>query len=114
MIQLAKTVQAWGAPEFEEIFKQEIQALDMHLLPLQAGLSQSSYVSDEAIKVILIDTVDKQDKLSIKAGIFYSGIIAGSCCADDPTPDNHQTEYCDVIIELDKASANATINLLAD
>ena len=113
MIRLQKTLQAWGATDFDAIFKQEMQEIDRHLLPLQAGLSQSSYVSDDEINVILIDATDANDKLSIKAGIFYSGIIAGSCCADDPTPVDLQTEYCEIIIELDKGSAEATINLVA-
>lgn len=113
MIRLSKTIQAWGAANFDEIFKEEIQKLDRNLLPLQAGLSQSSYVSDDELKVILISASEKDNNIAIKAGVFYSGIIAGSCCADDPTPVDHQTEYCELLIELDKSTAEASIKLLS-
>ena len=45
-------------------------------------------------------------------GIFYAGIIVGSCCDSDPTPVCEQTEYCEVQFNINKLTAEATVALL--
>ena len=114
MIKLINALQAWRTPEFENILKHEIQNLDAELLPLQAGLSQSSYVGDAAISVVILRVTETSDLIRAKTGIFYAGIIAGSCCADDPTPVCEQTEYCEVQFDIDKRTAETKVFLLQD
>lgn len=111
MIVLTKALAAWGKPQFDQVFKDEFLHIDASSLPLQEGLSQTSYVSDGAIEAVIIDTAETDNGIRVKAGIFYSGINAGSCCADDPTPVSEQTEYCEMLFEIDKntAEANATV-----
>jgi len=81
---------------------------------LQAGLSQSSYVSDANINVLILNVTDTNDDILAKTGIFYAGVIAGSCCADDPTPMSEQTEYCEVLFNINKLTAKTTVALLKD
>ena len=81
-------------------------------LPLQQALSTSSHVTDSQRTVTIIRVSDGENLIHIKAGIFYSGIIAGCSCADDPTPIDEQNEYCVVQIEINKQTAEATITLL--
>ena len=112
MIRLTKTLNAWGTPGFEEILKGEVEQLDSDQLPLQQGLSTSSYVTDSQRTLTIFRTSDGEDLIHIKAGIFYSGIITGCSCADDPTPIDEQNEYCVVQIDINKQTAEATITLL--
>lgn len=112
MINLINALQAWGSPGFESTLKDEIQALDAASLPLQQGLAQSSHVSGEAFTPVIISTQVMRDKVLVKSGIFYSGIIAGSCCADDPTTVCEQTEYCEVLFEIDKVSGDTRVTLV--
>ncbi len=114
MIKLLNALNAWATPDFERILKNEIQTIDFKLLPLQEGLSQSSYVSDSNISVMILNVMETTDSIHAKTGIFYAGIIAGSCCADDPTPVCEQTEYCEVMFEINKNSAETTATLLID
>ncbi len=114
MIHLSAALDAWNSPDFEHALKQEIQAIDTGLLPLQEGLSQSSHVSDSDISVVILHITETADVIRAKTGIFYAGIIAGSCCADDPTPVCEQTEYCEVQLDIDKITAATTITLLTD
>ena len=114
MIKLTKILDVWGTPDFESVLKNEIQELDHGLLPLQEGLSQSSYVSDGDIKVMILDTTETRDVIRVKTGVFYAGIIAGSCCADDPSPPNEQTEYCEVQFDICKQTAETSITILRD
>jgi hypothetical protein len=50
----------------------------------------------------------------VKAGIFYTGVIAGCSCADDPTPVDELNEYCVVQFDIDRMTAETTVRLLAE
>ncbi len=114
MIKLNKALAVWKTPNFENVLKAEIQAMDVKLLPLQQGLSLSSYVSDAAISVLILNVTEAADVIRAKTGIFYAGINAGSCCADDPTPVCDVTEYCEAQFDINKTTAETTIHLLRD
>jgi hypothetical protein len=112
MIRLSQALRAWGTPVFEEVLRKEIEQLDTNLLPLQQGLSSTSHVTDSPRQVMVINVFDVDCYIQVKAGIFYSGIIAGCSCADDPTPVDEQNEYCELRIEINKNTAEATVALL--
>ena len=114
MIRLPESLAAWGSPAFNEIFKKETARLDANSLPLQQGLALSSHVADSPFSVILMNMTDDPVSIQIKAGILYAGIIAGCSCADDPTPISGQTEYCEVMFEINKLTSQATVSLMED
>jgi hypothetical protein len=105
---------AWGTPDFEDTLKAEIEQLGAEQLPLQQGLSTSSYALDDKLNVRIISISEEANLICAKVGIFYSGITPGCNCADDPTPVEEQTEYCVVQLELNKTTADATATLLAE
>ncbi len=111
MMHLPETLKAWETPDFRTALKQELEQLPPGKLPLQQGLSQSSYALDSPVTAVLIGAESLPDRLQIRAGIFYQGIIAGCNCADDPTPVEAQNEYCEVLIVIDRRSAEASIRL---
>lgn len=111
---LPDSLAAWGTSKFEETFKREVGTLTGEVLPLQAALTHGSYASDKVNGVILLSTSESTDSVIIKAGLHFTGVIAGCSCADDPTPNNETVEYCEVRIEIDRKSARASISLLAD
>ena len=114
MIQLNKSLTAWATPEFKEVLQHEIEQVDAGLLPLQQGLSISSHVTDRPIQAMVLGVSEEADLIRVKAGIFYTGIIAGCSCADDPTPIAEQNEYCVVEFCIDKLSSLTTVALLTD
>lgn len=114
MHQLTRSLRAWGRPDFEDILKQEIAGLNAEELPLQQALSQGSYVCDGAIRVMVIRVVEEADYLRAKTGIFYSSIIAGCSCADDPTPVDKLSEYCVISFAINKQTAETTATLLQE
>lgn len=113
MIAFRQSLAAWGSSDFTERFKAELEALPADALPLQQGLSLSSYVSGEPFKVMVISSSAEADGIRVKAGIFYSGIIAGCSCSDDPTPTDVQAEYCDLLFTIDRQTAEASVTLLS-
>jgi len=114
LISLPQSVAAWDGEAFSDVFKREVEQLRHDQLPLQQGLALSSYVSEEPFRVMVINREGDDAQLRIKAGVFYSGIIAGCSCADDPTPTDVQAEYCDLQFVIDRRDASTQIELLAD
>ena len=112
MIRLTKTLNAWGTSGFEDILKGEVEQIDPDQLPLQQGLSISSHVTDSQRTLLVLGVADDAGFIRVTAGILYSGVIAGCSCADDPTPVDEQNEYCEVQIEINKKTAEATVVLL--
>ena len=112
MIKLTQTLNAWNTPAFNDVLKEEIEQLAAADLPLQQGLSQSSYVSGADFQVMIIGVFNTPENICVKTGIFYKGIIAGCSCADDPTPIDEQTEYCVVQFDINTETAKTAVRLL--
>ena len=113
-MQLDTVLDAWGTVAFETILKHEITQMDIDQLPLQLALSQSSYTDGVDRKILIMSVTEGATFIRAKAGIFYSGIIPGCSCADDPTPMSSLTEYCEVQFDIDKITAKTTVTLLTE
>ena len=112
MIRLSSALNAWGSADFEAVLKREIEQLDADQLPLQRGLAMGSHVADLPFNVMIIRVSEEADSLRARIGVFYSGIIGGCSCADDPTPVDEHNEYCEVQLVIDKQTAESTVTLL--
>jgi len=109
MIRLEQSLRAWGTPEFERVFKHELAQVGNHVLPLQQALSVGSHVTDTPPTVMVIGVIETETMLRIHAGIFFTSIIAGCSCADDPTPVSECPEHCELAVEIDRISAEAEL-----
>jgi len=114
MIRFTQALNAWGTVDFKVVLKREIEQLSVNELPLQQGLATGSHALDDDIEVMILNVQESDTSIQVKAGIFYKAIIAGCSCSDDPTPVDECNEFIEVIIDIDKALAEATITLLLD
>jgi hypothetical protein len=114
MIRLGNALSAWGTPGFEAVLKQEIAQLGAEQLPLQQGLSSSNYVADAPITVMINSVAEMEKVIRVKAGIFYKGVTGGCSCEGDPTTASENTEYCEVQLDIDKATAETAVALVAE
>lgn len=112
MIRLSNVLNAWNTPAFEQILKQELECIDGKQLPLQQGLSHSSYANEDNFRVIILGVSDEAASIRVKTGIFYSGLIPGCNCSDDPSPDNEINEYCEIELDINKQTAETGVSLL--
>jgi len=101
---------AWGSPEFPVVFKRELEALAVRL-PLQQALATSSAVFGDKIEVMLIGSEADAGHIRARVGVFFSGIVAGCSCNDDPTPVEAQNEYCELSIDLERRTATAEVRV---
>lgn len=114
MLQLKQSLPVYGDSNFEGVLKTEIENLDANLLPLQQGLSVGGYALYDSFNVMIISASASSRYMQVKAGIFYRGVIAGCSCADDPSPTDVTTEYCEVLFEIDRGTGEATVALVRD
>lgn len=113
MIKLNMSLQAWGTPDFQAVFKREL-AQCAECLPLHQGLSSSNHVTDEPITVMIHNVIEMERVICVKAGIFYRGMLGGCSCADDPGPPGESNEYCVVQLDIDKATAATAVVLVTE
>lgn len=109
MVHLPLSLAAWRTPEFNRVLKRELEQLDAASLPLEQALSRSSHVSSERVGASILRVESAAMAPRMKVGVFFTGIIAGCSCADDPTPIDDLAEYCELWIEIDPATAQAKV-----
>ncbi len=113
MLILEKSLAAWGTPDFEPVLKRELAQHAEHL-PLQRALTHSSTVADTPVTVLVQRAAEAGGAIHVRAGIFYEGLLGGCACANDPTPESPYTEYCELDLDIDRASGEASVRLLSD
>jgi len=106
---LPDSARAWDTADFPAVLKREL-AEHKDELPLQQALNGTSAVADEAITVVLLAAQADAATIHVKVGIFFAGILAGCSCADDPTPFEPQTEYCELQLTIDRTTGNAALS----
>lgn len=114
MVNLIKSVKAWNSHDFELVLKKELKALGLDHLPLQKGLSSSSVALDHNISFVVLRSHECNDLVTVKMGAFYTGIISGCSCSDDPTPTDEVNEYCEFEVTINLADGKASIALSAN
>jgi len=114
MIRLENALHAWGSPDFKDTLKQEIESVDAELLPLQQGLSTGNYAISNQITVMINSVSEAEHHIRVTMGIFYKSVMGGCSCAGDPTPVNENNEYCEVRLDIDKATAATAVSLLTE
>ena len=113
-IQLTKALNTRNTPAFKETLKKEIECLDAALLPLQQGLTRGDHANGDNFSVMINSVSEDADFIRAKVGIFYTSIIAGCNCADDPTPADEQAEYCEARFDINKKTAETSVTLLPE
>lgn len=111
-LRLPQVTQAIGTSAFNDVLKMAIEELPRDALPLQQGLRATNYVVDRTISAMILAVADGEHAIGAKVGIFYAGIVAGCSCADDPMPINEENEYCELQLEIDKATGATSVTLL--
>lgn len=87
--------------------------MNADLLPLQQGLSNSNYALGDKLSVTVLNIDHNDSHITVKAGIFYAGIIAGCSCADDPGPIDEINEYCEMSFRINRKNAETAVSLLS-
>lgn len=108
MLKLPATL-ACRAGAIEKVLKRELEGLPSGTLPLHRCTSRGGYVDDSAISATVIKVEQGVDRVRCKVGIFFTEIITGCGCGDDPFPEN---AYCELMVSIDKSTAEAEFEII--
>lgn len=114
MFQFTNSLNSWGTTDFTSALKAELESLDADALQLQRGLSHSSYVAGDDFEVMIISVCEAGGVIRARVGVFYSGVISGCSCDNDPTPNGKYSEYCELQVDIDRTTAAARVALLPE
>ncbi|HHJ35094.1 MAG TPA: hypothetical protein ENJ87_04950 [Gammaproteobacteria bacterium] len=112
MFYLNASTEAWNSDSFNDTLKEEIRSIDPEQLPLQQGLAHSNFAIGDNVCATILHSEEIDGEIRIRAGLFYTGIITGCSCADDPTPIDENNEYCEVLFCIDRKTARTSVSLI--
>jgi len=114
MTKLDAALLAWGRPDFKDILRDELLAQDALARPLQMGLTYGSVALLDDVKLGILALEEGAGGPRIRAAVHYSSITTGCNCSDDPNPLSPMSEYVELLIDIDRATAEAKVGLAPD
>jgi len=111
LISLPDVLIATDEAELKSRLKQALEKIDGVSLPLQQGLTRSSYTDGKDFSVTVLGLTQDSQQIHARVGIFYKGIIVGCNCADDPSPVPELDEYCELELVIDPSSGSTEVTL---
>ncbi|TVP85326.1 MAG: hypothetical protein EA347_09955 [Thioalkalivibrio sp.] len=109
MNDLRHSLAAFGTPDFTAVLRADLAALGPDALGLQQALSTGSTAMSDDIEVMLLRHSETPDGLCVRIGVFFTSVLGGCACADDPTPENEHPEYCELDIAIARETGAARI-----
>lgn len=107
-INLSTALQHWGADSFHSMLIRDIMALSANSLPLQQGLSQGDMAAEKPEKVSVMASNETKSQIIVRLGVYFTEIISGCSCGDDPGMLNG---YCEMELVIDKLSGDANFRV---
>ena len=104
-------VRDWPTDAFALSLKRELMALGNGVLPLEKGVAYGGVVDDNNIAVSILRSTDAGSAIVVRVGVFFTEVIAGCNCDEDPLS---IPAYCELHINIDKLSAEADMTLVPD
>jgi len=111
MLKLPDTLQKSQSGSFDKALKRELESLPTGSLPLEKCQSCCGIIDDSNISVTVISTRQDGSRIQAKIGVFFTEIVAGCVCGDEPAPEN---AYCEMLISIDQTSGDAKFELISE
>ena len=109
MPELLDALRESRSSQFEKALKLELENLPAGTLPLENGTSRGGFVDDSDISVTVINTRQNENSIQAKIGVFFTEIIVGCGCGDEPVPEN---AYCEMLISIDRRTSEARFEVI--
>lgn len=108
---LPNTRHSYTSDDGAQVLKAELESLPPGSLPLHLATTQGGRVDDRDITVTVFTASDSNDSIRAHIGVFFTEVVGGCNCHDDPIEVN---AYGELRVTIDKASAEARFEVLAD
>lgn len=104
MTKLKNALSNWGKDSFSQALKDELQNLAPGVLPLHKVTTQGGIVDDSDISVSVINVVETAENIQSKVGVFFTEIVGGCSCGDEPLAAN---AYGELLVTINRQNAEA-------
>jgi hypothetical protein len=111
MPRFPRTLLADGVEACKTALKSELESLDRGTLPLASGTRQGGLIDDSRISATILEIHDGTDCLQARVGVFFTEIVGGCSCGDEPVSG---PAYCSLSISIDTKTAEARFDPLPE
>lgn len=106
-----RTLHDWPHNAGVAAIKADLEAMHPDRLPLHLATTQGGVVEPRGLTASVLRVSRDGDRLHARAGVFFTEVVGGCNCHDDPIRANG---YCVLGIDLDAVSGTVHFELLAD
>ncbi len=107
-VMLRASLDAWNTDLFAQTLINEIMSFETGVLPLQQGLTQGDMASEQPTKVTVLTHHENDADIEVKLAVFFTEIISGCSCGDDPAMIN---AYCEMRLTINKQTAQGIFSV---
>ena len=105
---LHNSLRAWNTATFAATLRAEILGLGAAALPLHEAAAAGSVDAGD-IELTVLGSTDSATEIHVNVGVFFTEIIAGCSCGDEPSTNN---AYCELQVSIDKSTGLARFALI--
>ena len=112
MMKMAKldiAMQHWNTDEFPEALVRELQALHPDVLLLHKAGNWGGPRDSDDFNITVLNITNDEQQVHARIGVFFTEIIAGCSCGDEPAPING---YCELLLRINKSTAETQIEIV--
>ncbi|MGD2082535.1 MAG: hypothetical protein PVF91_06190 [Chromatiales bacterium] len=109
MIQLAEVLDACDSASLGRALKSAVERLGPDQLPLDLGVGQGGRVARRPVTATVLSVAEGDRYVKAEVGIFFTEVVGGCSCGDDPVEEN---AYCELRISIDRVTRGATFDLV--
>lgn len=100
-----------GASDFDERVVKMIHRLGPETLRLQDASRYGSYALQDELSLSLLSWTENAEEVRLRVSLFFTSVIAGCSCADDPTPLDKVNEHAVLTVTLNKQRHDLEVEL---
>ncbi|MFB1489081.1 MULTISPECIES: glucosamine--fructose-6-phosphate aminotransferase [unclassified Thiocapsa] len=106
---LVDSVGAFGTPAFAAVLRGELLALPEGVLPI-AG-EQGGLIDPASLGLTLLSSRADVERIEVAVGVFFTEIVGGCSCGDEPLSVNG---YMELSLRIERTDGAAVILLRGD
>jgi hypothetical protein len=110
VVSLGNSLRAWNTAAFAGSLKADILGLGAGVLPLHEAAA-GGCVDEGDIEITLLGTSHSATEIHANIGIFFTEVIAGCSCGDEPAASN---AYCELRVSIDRGNGQARFEVIHD
>jgi hypothetical protein len=108
---LVSSLRNFGSDSFTATLKRELETLGSGVLPLERGTTQGGRVDDSNLSATIIRVGEDAQFIRALVGVFFSEIVGGCSCGDEPVAEN---AYCEIQVLIDKQTGEAEFAVVSE